>query len=228
MSRHVSPATDGLRVRGVIFDVDGTLADSLGLFYQIACEVMDAAGLAAPTREQVYGLMRAGDAAPLENLFPPGYPDVAGTVRAIVERRMAAWMDRYNRETEAIPGTVEVLHQLHGRGVLLGIATSSGRDLPFLNRWGVRHLFSGIVGREDVQARKPDPEPVRKCLERLRLEPREALYVGDSPIDVRAGKAAGTYTVGVLTGTSDYEVMRTYGPDRIVPDVSALPAVIDL
>ena len=228
MCERLSTGERRLRVRGVIFDVDGTLADSLGLFYEIACEVLDTAGLPAPTRERVYGLMRVGDTSPLENLFPRDYPDIAGTVQGIVQERMAAWLDRYNRETEAMPGTVETLHSLHERGLRLGIATSSGRDLPFLDRWGVRHLFSGIVGREDVRARKPDPEPIRKCLARLNLEAKDALYVGDSPIDVDAGKAAGTYTVGVLTGTSDYRVMRPHQPDHILPDMSGLPHILDL
>jgi phosphoglycolate phosphatase-like HAD superfamily hydrolase len=66
---------------------------------------------------------------------------------------MNDWMRRYHHETEAITGSLELLRDLHARGLRLGIATSSGRALPFLDRWGVRHLFSGIVGREDVESR---------------------------------------------------------------------------
>lgn len=216
-----------LRVKGVIFDVDGTLADSIGFFYDIAYEVLEIAGLPPPSREQVYELMREGDTSPLEKLFPPDYPNVAEILRRIVDDRMSAWLDRYHHETEAIPGSLDLLHQLHQKGVFLGIVTSSGRELPFLDRWGVRHLFRGIVGREDTEVRKPHPEPIQKCLGHLRLGPQEVLYVGDSPIDIRAGKAAGTYTAGVLTGASTYEVMHTQEPDHILPSVAELLRILD-
>lgn len=217
-----------LLVKGVIFDVDGTLANSVGFFYEIALEVLELAGAPPVAKERVYELMRLGDAAPLEKLFPPDYPDPALALKRIVESRMDEWMRRYHHETEAIPGSVELLHDLHARGLVLGIATSSGRALPFLDRWGVRHLFSGIVGREDVEVRKPHPEPVLKCLGHLCLDPHEVAYIGDSPIDIRAGKAAGVYTVGVLTGTSPHDVLHLEGPDHILESVARLHGVLHL
>lgn len=217
-----------LLVKGVIFDVDGTLANSVGFFYEIALEVLALAGAPPVAKERVYELMRLGDAAPLEKLLPPDYPDPAATLKRIVDSRMDEWMRRYHHETEAIPGSIELLHDLHTRGLILGIATSSGRALPFLDRWGVRHLFSGIVGREDVEVRKPHPEPVLKCLGHLCLDPSEVAYIGDSPIDIRAGKAAGVYTVGVLTGTSPHDVLHREGPDHILESVARLHGVLHL
>jgi len=217
-----------LRVKGAIFDVDGTLADSVGFFYEIAREVLELAGVPPASKERVYELMRLGDAAPLEKLFPPGYPDPTATLKRIVDSRMNEWMRRYHHDTAAIPGSIELLHDLHARGLRLGIATSSGRALPFLDRWGVRRLFSGIVGREDVETRKPHPEPVLKCLGHLGLDPHEVAYIGDSPIDIRAGKAAGSYTVGVLTGTSPRDVLRSEGPDHILESVAGLCKILHL
>jgi HAD superfamily hydrolase (TIGR01509 family) len=219
---------DKLRVKGVIFDVDGTLANSVGFFYEIALEMLELAGAPPVAKERVYELMRLGDAAPLEKLFPLGYPDPSATLKRIVDSRMHEWLRRYHDETEAIPGSLELLRALHERGLRLGIATSSGRALPFLDRWGVRHLFDGIVGREDVESRKPHPEPVLKCLGHLRLEPPEVVYIGDSPVDIRAGKAAGSYTVGVLTGTSPHDVLRDEGPDHILESVARLSSVLHL
>jgi HAD superfamily hydrolase (TIGR01509 family) len=214
--------THMLRVRGVIFDVDGTLANSVGFFYEIALEILRLAGAPPVPQERVYELMRLGDAAPLETLFPSDFPDPGATLKRIVDERMHEWMRRYHDETEAIPGSIELLHTLSARGLQLGIATSSGRALPFLDRWGVRHLFSGIVGREDVESRKPHPEPIRKCLGHLQLNPHEVAYIGDSVIDVRAGKAAGVYTIGVLTGTSPHEILSVEEPDHILESVAEL------
>ena len=209
-------------IKGIIFDVDGTIADSVGFFYEIALEVLSIAGVPPVEKELVYSLMRVGDNSPLEKLFPPNYPDAVGTMKRIFDDRMAEWMRRYHDETTAIPGSIELLHDLHARGLQLGIATSSGRALPFLDRWGVRHLFGGIVGREDVEIRKPHPEPVLKCLGHLGLAPQETLYIGDSPIDIQAGKAAGAYTIGVLTGTSPRDILHLESPDHILDTVADL------
>lgn len=210
------------QVKGVIFDVDGTLADSVGFFYEIALEILRLAGAPAVSQEKVYALMRLGDAAPLEKLFPPDFPNPSATLKRIVDERMHEWMRQYHEETEAIPGSVELLHDLRAKGIQLGIATSSGRALPFLDRWGVRHLFDGIVGREDVESRKPHPEPILKCLGHLQLDPHEVAYVGDSIIDMQAGKAAGVYTIGVLTGTSPHDILHQESPDHIVASVAGL------
>lgn len=215
-------------VKGVIFDVDGTLANSIGMFYDVAVEVLELAGVPPAPKERVYELMRVGDDDPLAKLFPPDYPDLVETLKRIVDERMVEWMRRYHYETEAVPGSVELLHALATKGIRLGIATSSGRALPFLDQWGVRHLFHGIVGREDVESRKPHPEPVLKCLGHLQLDPHEAVYIGDSPIDIRAGKAAGLYTIGVLTGTSSREVLSLESPDHILASVAELRAFLVL
>jgi HAD superfamily hydrolase (TIGR01509 family) len=166
--------------------------------------------------------MRVGDNAPLEKLFPPDFPEPGAALKRIVDERMHDWMRRYHEETEAIPGSVELLHDLHSQGFQLGIATSSGRALPFLDRWGVRQLFTGIIGREDVENRKPHPEPILKCLAHLKLDSYEVVYIGDSIIDIRAGKAAGAPTVGVLTGSSPRDILHQENPDHILESVVQL------
>ncbi len=217
-----------LAVKGIIFDMDGTLADSVEYFYTISLEVLNIAGVPRPSRDRVFELLRAGDDNPLTKLFPADHPDPAATIKRIVDDRMDAWMDHYHHKTEAIPGSLELLKDLHAKGFLLGIATSSGRALPYLDHWGVRHLFSGIIGREDVENRKPNPEPIFKCLGQLSLAPQEVVYIGDSPIDVHASKAAGSHTVGVLTGTSDRETMQQHGPDYILDSVVQLPEILSI
>ena len=217
-----------IHATGIIFDVDGTLAQSVEFFYEIALEVLALAGIPPVPRDRVYKLMRRGVENPLVQLFPPDYPNPADRIKRITDSRMDEWLRRYHEETQAVPGSLELLHRLHQHGFQLGIATSSGRALPFLDTWGVRHLFNGIVGREDVTHRKPHPEPVLKCLEHLQLAPHQAVYIGDSPIDIQAGKAAGVSTVGVLTGTSTDAVMRQTQADYILPSIAELPRLLTI
>ncbi|HVN86909.1 MAG TPA: HAD family hydrolase [Candidatus Binatia bacterium] len=213
-----------MRIRAVIFDLDGTIADSIDLFYGFACDVAADLGLAAPDREAVLDLMRTGRST-LTHLVPAEIPP--DRVNAAFAARGAEWLRRYFEHTTPIPGSLDALHAVHRTGRSLGIATSSSRDVPFLARWGVRDLFSAIVGREDVERRKPAPDVIVECLQRLTVAPAEAIYVGDSPIDVQAGKAAGVCTVGVLSGTSPRGVLEGEAPDAVVDSVAELVAWLD-
>jgi HAD superfamily hydrolase (TIGR01509 family) len=218
----------GLQVRGVIFDVDGTLADSLEHYYGMACDFVDRAGAPPVSRERVFELMGRGDPDLLRKLFPEGFPDLDRKLRGIVRERLGVWLRRLAEETEPLDGCVDLLHRLHTQGFRLGIATSSSRSLPFLERWGVRHVFEAIVGREDVEQRKPHPECVTRCVYGLGVEPAEAVYVGDSPIDIEAGRAAGVHTVGVLTGTSRREVLAALAPCYILESAVELEGLLRL
>ena len=213
-------------LRGVIFDFDGTLADSLGLFYAMACDVLAAAGAPPAPRATVYALMGAAEPDLVRKLFPPSFPDLETVLKRVWGERRHVWLRRYQEETQPVPGALPLLHALHARGLSLGIATSSGRELRSLDRWGVRGLFGSIVGRESVRMRKPHPEPVLRCAEELALPPAALAYVGDSPVDVRAGRAAGAFTVGVLGGTSPREVLHAESPDAILESVAELERLL--
>lgn len=224
--RGSAPCGLRLRARGVIFDMDGTLADSMEHYYRMACEVAELAGAPPVPRAHVWGLMGRGDPDLLRKLLPDDHPDLEATVSRIVRERLGAWMAAA-ADLEPLPGCVELLRRLHARGHRLGIATSSGRRLPYLDRWGVRHVFDAIVGREDVAQRKPHPEGVLRCLARLGLDPGDTAYVGDSPIDVEAGRAAGVHTVAVLTGTSGREVLEAVAPDHILESAVGLLELLE-
>ncbi|MBI4518344.1 MAG: HAD family hydrolase [Deltaproteobacteria bacterium] len=212
-----------LTIRAVIFDLDGTIADSVELFYGFACEIATDLDLPPPEREAVYELMRTGRSN-FTQLLPGDVPQE--TINAAFAARGPQWLRRYHEDTRPIPGSVEALRTIHKTGLMLGIATSSGRDVPFLQRWGVRSLFAAIVGREDVVQRKPAPEVIIRCLDQMAATPSEVIYVGDSPIDIQAGKAAGVGTVGVLSGTSSRAVLAVERPDAIVQSLIELPDLL--
>jgi HAD superfamily hydrolase (TIGR01509 family) len=215
-----------LSVRGVIFDMDGTLADTLDIFYRMACDFLDHAGAPRVSRRRVYDLMARGDPDLIKKLFPDDFPELETTVPAVVRERLDVWVRRLEEETQPIDGCLELLHELYAGGFKLGIATSSPRALPYLDRWGVRHVFDAVVGREDVTERKPHPESVLRCVAELGLEPTEAVYVGDSLIDIEAGQAAGVHTVAVLTGTSTREMLVAASPDYMIETAAELARLL--
>ncbi|HUI27507.1 MAG TPA: HAD family hydrolase [Candidatus Kryptonia bacterium] len=214
----------GVTIRAVIFDLDGTIADSIDLFYGFSCDVADDLGLPRPSRDAVLDLMRSGRSA-LTDLLPDSIP--SERVHAAFATRGPIWLQRYFDETGPIPGSLNALRALHGSGCRLGIATSSSRDVPFLARWGVRDLFAAVVGREDVTRRKPAPDVIVHCLDRIGAPAAEAVYVGDSPIDIQAGKAAGVATVGVLSGTSPKTVLAAEQPDAILDSIANLSQLLE-
>jgi len=218
-----SPVASVAPVEGVIFDVDGTLADSVELFYEMSLEVFNEAQLPPPRRERVYELMSLGEPNPWPKLFPSDHPRVDELVTRVIGARRHLWMQRYFYETEPHEG-LDVVPRLADAGYKLGIVTSSQRNLPFIHRWGIHHHFGAVIGREDVSQHKPHPEPIVRCLELLDLAPSEAVYVGDSVIDIHAAHAAGVRAIGVTTGTTSRAVMETTGADWIVDSLRELDA----
>ena len=132
-------------------------------------------------------------------------------------------------ELEACVGMGDVLERLHVDGRRLGIVTAKRRDTAELAFTVVPlgHLFEAIVGGDETERHKPDPEPLLLGAERLGADPADTAYVGDSPFDVRAAKAAGMYAVAVTWGRiHDRERLEAEEPDAIVDRAEELLAIL--
>jgi pyrophosphatase PpaX len=127
-------------------------------------------------------------------------------------------------------GMRELLVELERAGVRLGLVTSKSRattEMAF-RLTGVDAHFSAIVCAEDTERNKPYPDPLLLALEILGATAGEAVYVGDSPYDLRAANAAGMRSVGVTWGVFGEEALRPEQPDRLVAAVSKLREVLGL
>src|SRR5712691_4256967 len=127
------------------------------------------------------------------------------------------------------PGMDDVLERLREEGRRLGIVTAKRRvtvELAF-EHVPFGHLFDIVVGGDETERHKPDPEPIQLALERLGARPDEAAYVGDSPFDIAAGKAAGVFTVAATWGGIHARVrLQPEEPDAIVDTPEELLAAL--
>ena len=132
-------------------------------------------------------------------------------------------------ELEACAGMEDVLVRLHEEGRRLGVVTAKRRatvELAFANV-PLGHLFETIVGGDETERHKPDPEPLLLGAERLGADPAATAYVGDSPFDVRAAKAAGMFAVAVTWGRiHDRARLEAEQPDAIVDTAEELLGVL--
>ena len=202
----------------VLFDLDGTVVDSGSIIL---------ASMRHATRE-VLG-RDFGDA---ELMQAVGGPGLEAQMAVFAPERVDELVQVYRAhneplhdELEACAGMEDVLLRLHDQGHRLGIVTAKRRstvELAFA-RVPVAHLFETVVGGDETQKHKPDPEPLLLAAERMNARPDETAYVGDSPFDIRAAKGAGMHAIAVTWGRiHDRERLEREEPDAIVDTAEEL------
>ena len=195
----------------LLFDLDGTLIDSLDLIlssYRYTMRVHR-------DRELPDATWIAELGKPLVAVFAP-HAESADETRAMV----ATYREHNAREHAArlreFPDVHEAISELRRKGATLGIVTSKMRDaaLRGLATCRLDGYFDAVVCADDVAVHKPDPAPVLRALELLGAAPSEARFIGDSPHDIEAGRRAGVETVAVGWGPFARTALEAAGPDR--------------
>jgi len=210
--------------KAIIFDVDGTLLNSLD-GYQLAASRATAAYGYSVSHDHVRQALNSNQPF-WDFIIPPGRKHDEGLIAELRAATMSHWPDALDEVVDIIPGCADALERIRQAGIRLAIYTGSGGEsFPPLREAGLLDLFEVIVTGNDVQARKPDPEGIRLCLEKLTLAPHEVAYVGDSCIDVAASHAAGVLTISVLTGAGDCASLSAAGTHRVLTSVARLPEV---
>ena len=214
-----------LPVRAVIFDVDGTLVDSVEAYRVVAEQAASPLGIAV-TRDDVCRALNT-DQPFWEMLLPADQPDRAGTIKQLRDDAAGRWQDVLQMHGRTFPGLRGTLQTLQAWNMHLGIVTGSREgSLQLLSADGLSSFFSVVITGKDVTRRKPDPEGLLKCAEALGVDPADAVYVGDTPLDVQASRAAGMYSVAVLSGAGDSALLSAAGPDWIIHSHSYLFRII--
>jgi pyrophosphatase PpaX len=206
----------------VLFDLDGTVVDSgdiiLASMRHAAKEVL---GVEPPDEQLMAAVGGPGLEAQMQALAPDLVDELVSVYRAHNEP--------LHDELVCCPGMEDVLVRLRDEGRRLGIVTAKRRqtvELAFA-RIPIAHLFETVVGGDETERHKPDPEPLLLALERLGARPEDAAYVGDAPFDVQAAKAAGVFAVGVTWGgIHARERLEAEHPDALVDTAEELYGVL--
>ena len=207
-----------------LFDFDGTLVDTTEMIFQgMRHATTSVLGREDIPREEL--LANVGQPLPRQMEILD-----AEKAELLLESYRAHHEENHDDLIREFPGIAESLQRLRAAGVKVAVVTSKRRRsvemaleaLPSLDL-----VVDRFVTLEDTTEHKPNPEPLLKGLELVGNVPKEnAVYVGDSPFDVQAAKAAGLRSVAVSWGAFPEETLREAGPDHLVPDIDSAVDVL--
>jgi len=197
----------------VLFDWDGTLVNSAEGSYHCYARLFGSFGMPF-------------DRSSFERTYSPDWYHTyerMGLPRELWGEADARWLSYYHEQSSPLmPDALRALARLRSSGMLLGLVTSGehtrvGRELA---AFGVESFFAALVCAEDVQNRKPHPEPLRLALDQLGLPPAAAAYVGDSPEDIQMARSAGVYGIGIPGGFPNRAALHAARPDYMAESLS--------
>ncbi len=209
------------RIKALCFDVDGTLSDTDDLYKRKILRFFPKFLFRDPDRAARRFIMWVE--APGNALL--GLADTIGLDEEIVA--LIDWMARHGKRSSKafllIPGVDALLGRLKGK---YPMAVVSARDekgtLRFLEEYDLVGYFDVIVTGQSAEHTKPYPDPVLFAAKKMNVKPEECLMIGDTTVDIRAGKAAGAQTVGVLCGFGEEEELRRQGADMVLKSTPEL------
>jgi len=194
----------------ILFDLDGTLIDSVRLILDSYHHTLERHGL--DPRSDDYWL--AGLGTPLRVQFQP-WAENPERLEAMIGTYREYNLTHHDTRVTAYPGVVEVVRAIRAAGYRTGLVTSKNKPgaLRGLRLVGLEDAMELVIGADDVVNPKPHPEPVEAALRQLGEPAAGALYVGDSTHDMESGRAAGVQTAAALWGPFGREHLVGSSPD---------------
>jgi pyrophosphatase PpaX len=197
-------------LRTLLFDLDGTLIDSVRLILDSYHHTLAAHGL--PARTDAEWLQGVG--TPLRVQFAD-WKDDSERLEALIATYREYNLANHDRMVTIYPGVLEAMRQVKARGATTGLVTSKNQQgaLRGLRLVGLNELIDVMVCADDVENPKPHPEPVERAVRLLGADPTATVYIGDSIHDLRSGRAAGVKTAAVRWGPFGREHLEHAEPD---------------
>lgn len=220
--------TAAWRGGAVLFDLDGTLADTAPDLIAAANDLMRESGWPAfdpaPLRATAG---RGGRALIRHGLRAAGVDASDAAVDALFPRYLEVYGGRLTRESQVFPGVETALERLRAEGRPLGVCTNKpfGLAEKFLRETGLDGFFDVVLGADSLPVRKPDPAHVWETAARLGVDRRDAVLIGDTVTDRDAARNAGVPVVLVSFGYAT-ESLETLAPDAVIHDFAELDGTL--
>ncbi len=205
--------------KAVIFDMDGSLVDSMWMWPEVDRKYMEKYKLSPPEtfRKDIEGMSYVQTA----QYFLDTFPVLGCTVEEVCREWTEMTMELYQTKVPLKPGAGEFLERLQRQGILMGIATSNSRvlTLAVLDALHIRDYFSAVITSDEIQMGKPAPDIYLKAAEELQVLPKACLVFEDIPNGIRAGKCAGMSVCAVQDSFSvPYEAEKRELADYFIRD----------
>lgn len=213
-------------LKAVLFDLDGTLVDSLPEIYHGVCETCRRLKLTPPSKEAVAAMIGRGVVVLVERLKRHlAVPDSVATEREMLDILVEEWDKTKGEMIDFYPGTLEGIRELREKGIRTALVTNKLRSLTveFVKARGIEELFDTIVAGDDCKKAKPAPDMLLRAMDEIGVSAESVVMVGDSRNDALAARAAGVTAVLVETGYNEGvgigEWAREAGFNRLYPSV---------
>ncbi len=205
--------------KAVIFDLDGTLLDTLQDLCDSGNAVLAAHGHPTHSKEDYKTFIGDGMMSLVRAIFPEGHkPETDAECDAMLSEYREAYGRNWTNTTKPFPGIGELLSELERREIPIGVLSNKGHDFTvkcveeFLSQW----KWTAIFGHRDGFEKKPHPSGAIEVAGLMGIAPEDCCYVGDSDVDMFTAKNAGMYAVGVNWGFRSVEELRSAGSDVIL------------
>ena len=220
---------DTSQIRLLCFDVDGTLCDTDEMFARKVEKFLRPIRFLLPHKDAYRAARRFVMWSETPGNILIGIPDTLGLddeIAAVME-----WLNRHRarpmRHFLLIPGVKEMLEELHQHYPLAVVSARDEKSTrAFLDHFELTPLFHIIVTAQTAKHTKPYPDPIIYAAKALGVLPEQCLMIGDTTVDIRAGKKAGSQTVGVLCGFGEEEEPRRHNADVILPSTADLTTLL--
>ncbi len=222
-------ALDISRVKGLCFDVDGTLNDTDDQFVEQAAPYFKVIRFFLPGRDYLWAARRFVMWVEAPGNFLLGVPDTFG-----FDEQLALVVSWINQKRKArikhfrpIPGIEEMLSRLSAHYPMCVVsARDETSTRAFLQQAGIEKYFTCVAGALTVKHTKPFPDPIIWAAAQMGVSTSACLMIGDTTVDIRAGRAAGSQTVGVLCGFGEEAELRRRGADEILLNTPILTELL--
>lgn len=203
--------------KAVIFDLDGTLLDTLADIADAANRVLTANGYPKHPEQDYRWFVGDGSAVLIKRALPPDHRDTEN-VQACLERFIADYNQHWHRKTVPYPGIMELLDTLQARQLKLAVVTNKPHRFTgkMIAHYFPKTPFDPIFGLREGIPKKPDPKQTLAAARQMAVAPHDCLFVGDSDVDIETARRAGIRSIGAGWGFRPKSELIDAGADHII------------